>query len=182
MKYKFKIISFTRKLFLWIYFKISPIRCSRFMGVKLGDNCRIYGNGPNMWGTEPFLIEIGNNVFITDKCQFVNHDGGTLIFRNKIPDLEITDRITIGNNVYIGLDTLILPGVKIGDNVIIGAKSLVTKDIPNNSVVGGVPARFIKSTNDYLQKISKKSLKIGHLDRDEKERILKQTFKVNETH
>jgi len=129
MKYKFRIIQIIRKTFLFIYFKINPIACSRLMGVKIGENCKIYGNSLNMWGTEPFLITIGNNVYITNGCKFINHDGVTLILRSKTPDLEITKPIEIKNDVYLGIETIIMPGVTIENNVIVGARSIVTKSI-----------------------------------------------------
>ena len=176
MKYKFKIIQLFRKVILFIYFKINPIACSRFMGVKIGDNCKIYGNSPNMWGTEPFLIRMGNNVHITDGCKFITHDGGTLILRQHTPDLEITAPIEIGSNVYLGIETIVMPGVKISDNVIVGSRSIVTKNIESNSVVAGIPAKFIKTVSDYHTKLKKQSLRIGNLDRDSKEKELKNIF------
>jgi len=176
MKYKYKIIQIIRKCFLYVYFKINPINCSRLMGVKIGENCKIYGNSPSMWGTEPFLITIGNNVFITDGCKFINHDGGTLILRKKTPSLEITAPIFIGNDVYLGIETLIMPGVKIGNNVIVGARSIITKNVEDNSVMVGIPAKKIKSVDEYYENIKNKSLAIGHLDRDQKEKELKKIF------
>lgn len=176
MKYRFRILGFTRKILLFFFFKISPIKCSRFMGVTIGENCRIYGNSPNMWGTEPFLIKIGNNVHITDRCRFITHDGGTLILRKFTPDLEVTAPIKIGNDVYLGEETIIMPGINIHNNVIVGIRSIVTKDIASNSVVAGIPAKKIKTVDDYHEKLKKISLKIGDLSRDKKEKELKKIF------
>tara|TARA_R110002051_G_scaffold265495_4_gene325347 strand:+ start:11065 stop:11517 length:453 start_codon:yes stop_codon:yes gene_type:complete len=147
------------------------------MGVTIGENCRIYGNSPNMWGTEPFLIKIGNNVHITDRCRFITHDGGTLILRKFTPDLEVTAPIKIGNDVYLGEETIIMPGININNNVIVGIRSIVTKDIASNSVVVGIPAKKIKTVDEYHEKLKKISLKIGHLSRDKKEIQLKKIFK-----
>lgn len=177
MKYKYKFIQIVRKIFLFVYFKINPVQCSRFMGVIIGKNCKIYGNSPNMWGTEPFLISIGDNVYITDGCKFINHDGGTLILRKETPNLEITAPIKIGNDVYLGIETIIMPGVIIKDRVIVGARAVITKSIESNSVMVGIPARRIKSVDEYHAEIVKKSLGIGHLDRDAKEKELKRIFK-----
>ena len=88
------------------------------------------------------------NVHITDGVRFLTHDGGTLLYRNIVPDLEITKPIVIGNNVYIGNNVIILPGVNVGNNVIIGAGAVVSKDIPDNSVAVGVPARVIKTASE----------------------------------
>lgn len=60
--------------------------------------------------------------------------------------------IDIGDNVFIGSNTTILYDVRIGTNVIIGAGSLVNKDIPDNSVAAGVPARVIGTFEDFIQK------------------------------
>lgn len=104
--------------------------------------------------------------------KFITHDGGTLLYRNQIPDLEITKPIIVGNNVYIGLDVIILPGVSIGNNVVIGAGAVVTKNIPDNSVVAGVPAKVIKTADEYLKKLQKESLHLGHLKGREKDKAL----------
>lgn len=176
MIYKSRIVRYLYKAYLFIFFKVNPIKCSQAIGVKFGSGCVIYGNNPNMWGTEPFLISFGNNVYITDGCKFVTHDGGTLVLRHIQPDLEITKPIKVGDNVYFGIDCLVMPGVTIGNNVIVAAKSVVTKDIPDNSVVGGIPAKYIKSLDDYYQKIKSESLGIGHLSGDEKVMELKKIF------
>ena len=102
-----------------LYRRLSPEEYARKIGVNIGANPHFYG--PISWGSEPWLITIGNNVHITGECKFINHDGGTLIFRDKIPDLEITKPIVVGDNVYIGEETMILPGAHIGNNVVIGA-------------------------------------------------------------
>lgn len=100
-----------------------------------------------------------------------------MIFRKKISDLEITKPICIGDDVYIGNGVLLLPGVHIGNNVIIGAGAIVTKDIPSNSVAVGVPARVIKTADEYLEKIKKESLHLGHLVGEEKDRALMKYYK-----
>lgn len=100
---------------------------------------------------------------ITEGVRFITHDGGTLLFRDRVPDLEITKPIIVGNNVYIGNNVIILPGVTIGNNVIIGAGVVVSKSIPDNSVAVGNPARVIKTADEYFGKIQKESIHLGHL-------------------
>lgn len=156
--------------------KTNPTKYAKKIGVKMGENVHIYSS--ILWGSEPWLITLGNNVYITDGCKFITHDGGTLILRKHIPDLELTFPIEIKNDVYIGMNTLILPGITIGNNCIVGAGSVVTKDIPDNSVVAGVPAKVIKSTQEYLEQIKKKSLGFGNLSSIEKEKKLKEYYKI----
>lgn len=161
-----------------LYCKINPLGFAKSIGVKLGENVVFYGMKPGTFSTEPWLISIGHNVYITNGCQFITHDGGTLILRKEIADLELTAPIKVGNDVYFGLNVTVLPGVTIGNRCIIGTGSIVTKDIPDNSVVVGSPARVIKTVDDYLEKAKTKSLKLGHLKGREKEIELKKIFNI----
>lgn len=156
--------------------RYQPLKFAKKTGVNFpSGGVHIYGKVS--WGTEPWIITLGHNVHITDGVKFITHDGGVLIFRKKIPDLEITKPICIGDDVYIGNGVLLLPGVHIGNNVIIGAGAIVTKDIPSNSVAVGVPARVIKTADEYLEKIKKESLHLGHLVGEEKDRALMKYYK-----
>jgi len=166
------------KIFLALYKKylqtFQPIRFAKYMGVNFGANLRIYGK--IYWSTEPWIITLGENVHLTDNIYFVTHDGGTLLYRKHIKDLEITKPITIGNDVYVGINTVFLPGVKVGNNVVIGACSVVSRDIPDDSVVAGNPARIIKTSEEYLKKLKRESLHLGHLTGKEKNNALKQYY------
>lgn len=159
-----------------IYSKLFPTKYLDKIGLnyKKG-SLHLYGHVD--FSTEPWIITIGENVYITDGCKFITHDGGTLIFRQYVPDLEITKPITVGDNVYIGNNVIILPGVNIGSNVVIGAGAVVTRDIPDNSLAVGVPARVIKTADEYFEKIQKESLHLGHLKDKEKDEALKKYYK-----
>lgn len=161
-----------------VHLRRDPLGYAKSIEVTLGENVNFYGMTLGMFGTEPWLITIGNNVYITAGCAFLTHDGGTLILRKEVPDLEWTAPIRIGNDVYLGVRTLILPGVTIGNRVIIGAGAVVTRDIPDNSVAVGVPARVVKTVDEYLEQMKKKSLKCGHLKGLEKETVLKKIFGI----
>lgn len=154
--------------------KINPMKYADLVGVNHGKNLHLYGS-PG-WGSEPWLITLGDNVYITNGVKFITHDGGTLVFRHLIPDLEITKPIVVGSNVYFGNNVIVLPGVTIGNNVVIGAGAVVSRDIPDNSVAVGVPARVIKSADEYLEKLKAESLHLGHLKGEEKDRALKEHF------
>jgi acetyltransferase-like isoleucine patch superfamily enzyme len=129
---------------------------SKFLDVKFGDNVRI--TGIPEFNTEPFLITIGNNVTITHGVTFHNHDGGVGVLRLKYPGLDVIKPIKIGNNVFIGSNTTIMPGVEVGNNVVIGASSVVTKNVPDNVVVAGIPAKVIKTIEQYEEKILQDAL------------------------
>jgi acetyltransferase-like isoleucine patch superfamily enzyme len=173
-----RLIGIIRFIFMSIRAKLDPLGYARSIGVRMGENVVFYGISPSMFGSEPWMITLGSNVYITCGVSFITHDGGTLILRKEVPDLEWTAPIAVGTDVYIGVRAMILPGVTIGDRCIIGAGSVVTKDIPDNSVAVGVPARVIKSTDEYLENMKKKSLKCGHLKGEEKAKVLKKIFNI----
>ena len=165
-----------------ILYNMNPVEYAKKLGVRMKDGgatVHIYADPREMFGTEPWCISLGTNVHITTGCLFLTHDGGTLIHRHKVPDLEITNPIKIGNNVYIGARSIIMGGVNIGNGVIVAAGSVVTKDIPDNSVYGGVPARFIKTNDEYFEKIKKESLHVGHLKGAEKDKALRKIINID---
>lgn len=164
-----------RKIYSTIIGKINPVKFAKKIGVNFPDK-QLHLYGKISWGTEPWIITLGKNVHITEGVKFITHDGGTLLFRNQVPDLEITKPITIGDDVYIGNNVILLPGVTIGNKVIIGAGAIVTKDIPDNSVAVGVPARVIKTADEYFEKIQRESLHLGHLKGQEKDKALMEYF------
>ena len=140
-------------------------------GVKIGSNCVIHKNA--IFGTEPYLISIGDNVRITTGVKIITHDGGLWVLRNMGLVDKRSDKVgsvTIGNNVNIGWDAIIMPGVTIGDNVVIGCGSIVTKDVPSNSVAAGVPARVIESIDEYARKNADCIIMTKGLNKEEKKR------------
>ena len=162
------------KLFRKVYAVLNHLGYAKHFGVKMKGRTFIYGNPYKMFSTEPWCVTLGDNVHITNEVVFVCHDGGTLLFRHLVPDLEITKPIRVGNNVFIGTRSIIMPGVTIGDNVIVAAGSLVSRDLPSNGVYGGVPAKLIKPIDEYFRKIQQESLHLGHLKGKEKDRELRK--------
>lgn len=125
-------------------------------GLKLGRDVRVIGK-PD-FGSEPYLIEIGHHVTVSSNVTFVTHDGGTWVFRH-LPEyqgLQRFGRIRVGDNCFIGTRAIILPGVTIGSNCVIGAGSVVTRSVPDNSVVAGSPARYICSYDDYTRRTARR--------------------------
>ena len=94
------------------------------------------------------LITIGDNVTFSKNVMLLAHDASTA----KLIDYTKIGRIDIGNNTFVGANVTVLPGVKIGNNVIIGAGSVVTKDIPDNMVAAGNPAKILLTTGEYKEK------------------------------
>lgn len=170
-----RLFALAKKVYLKIYQRLRPVAFARTVGVNfVPGTLHLYGHVD--WNTEPWLITLGRNVHITDGVKFLTHDGGTLIFRDRVPDLEITKPITVGDNVYIGNNVLLLPGVTVGSDVVIGAGSVVSRDIPDHSVAVGVPVRVIKSTEEYFDKLQRESLHLGHLHGREKDLALRKHF------
>lgn len=117
----------------------------RRQGIRIGENTHILNS--KLDPTHPFLIEIGDNCTLTN-CTVLAHDAST----KKMIGYSKVGEVIIGNNVFIGHGSIILCGVHIGNNVIVGAGSVVTKDVEDNVVVGGNPARIICKYEDYVEK------------------------------
>ncbi len=121
----------------------------RLRGLKCGKNVHIYRSlidlGPG--GRRKDLVEIGDNTTVSFSA-ILTHDASAKVFTGNVK----TGSVKIGKNCFIGYGSIILPGVSIGDDCIIGAGSVVTKDIPQGTVVGGVPARKICSLEELLER------------------------------
>lgn len=149
-------------------------------GVKIGINTTITGSTD--FGSEPYLVQIGDNVCISFGVSFITHDNATKVINNLLNDntFAIYAPIKIGNNCFIGAKTIILPGVTIGNNCIIGAGSIVTKDIENNCVAAGVPCKKIATINEYIEKNANKFLYIRTLEEDERKKYLLNYFNLKD--
>lgn len=158
------------------YYFLRPLQYSISIGVKVGENTKIM---TKYFGTEPYLITIGDNCEITANVSFVTHDGGVWVVRNlynKYKQIDILKPITLYNNIYIGNNTIILPGVEVASDVIIGAGSIVTKSILKSGVYAGIPCKFICSIDDYVVKNKKYFSDTKKLDYYGKMKFCKNKF------
>lgn len=118
-----------------------PLFCTYGYNTTVGDNfflnvnCKLMDSGK---------ITIGNNVFIAPNVCIITEEHAMDV-EQRLAGLEYTHPVTIGDNVWICTGALVLPGVTIGDNCVIGAGSVVTKDIPPNSLAVGNPCRVIRT-------------------------------------
>lgn len=103
----------------------------RRKGAKIGNKCEIYKGAH--FGSEPYLIDIGNHVRINDGVNLITHDGGCWVLRNEksgygkeFENADSFGKIIIENNVHIGTNAIIMPGVRIGENCIIACGAVVT--------------------------------------------------------
>ena len=151
-----------------IYKEIAtPQRWARHLGVKIGTNNLI---GKDHWSSEPYLITIGNNCQLTN-CKIFTH-GGAQIVRHIDPNFDVFGKVTIGDYVYIGTNSLIMPGVAIGSHVLVAAGSVVTKSVPDGVVVGGNPAKIICSLEEYLERNKPYNTETYNLSKKEKRLFL----------
>lgn len=126
----------------------NSIEYLRSRGVQIGENVHLYNT--NIDFGHGFLVSIGNDVTLTG-VTVLAHDAST-----QIPlGVSKVGRVKIGNRVFVGSGTIILPGVSIGDDCVIGAGSVVSKDIPANSVAVGNPISVIGSYTDFVNKHKK---------------------------
>jgi acetyltransferase-like isoleucine patch superfamily enzyme len=144
---------------------------------NLGKNVEIIG-GAN-FGSEPYLITIGDDTTVSFDCAFVTHDAATRVIRH-LPDHDketvIYGPINIGKNCFIGCRSVILPNVTIGDNCIIGAGSVVNQSIPSNTVAAGVPCKPICTLEAYINKHKDDFMYIVSKPFEEKKKILLDKF------
>lgn len=132
----------------------SYISYLRKKGMRIGERTTIFS--PNhciIDETRPWMIEIGDDVQITRGCTILTHGYDWSVLKGVYGNvMGSCGKVRIGNNVFIGMNSTILKGVSIGNNVIIGAGSIINRDIPDNCVVAGNPAKVIMSLEDYYAK------------------------------
>lgn len=149
------------------------LRLLKERGLVIGDGCEVL-NGYE-FGSEPYLVRIGNNVRLAPGVRISTHDGGCWVLRNLYPEQAAADRfgrVVIGDNCHIGMNATIMPGVTIGNNCIVGACAVVTHDIPEGTVVAGVPARPLCTIEQYRDKHLDELIMTKGMTWDEKRRVV----------
>ncbi len=107
--------------------------------------------------TDPYLVRIGNNCALS-ACTLLGHDAVVhIVNREQGLKLDSVGCIDIRDNSFIGHGAIIMPNVRIGPNSVVAAGSVVTKDVPPNTIVGGAPAKAIGSYDEMVERLKKRS-------------------------
>lgn len=130
-------------------------------GAQIGKKVVIFNtDGVFIDNTRPWLLSIGNYVKITKGVVILTHDYSLSTIRRVYGEwIGEGQKTTIGNNVFLGMNSIILMGSTIGDNVIVGAGSVVHGKIPDNVVIAGNPAKIICSLEDHYLRRKQKTVK-----------------------
>lgn len=150
-----RIINFINKiLYPTRYSSDAYIKHMKKIGVKIGEGCYIFEpKSVNIDLYRPYLLKIGNNVVLCANSTILTHDYSHCVLNEKYGrNIGDAKPVKIGDNVFVGIDAMILMGTEIGNNVIIGAKSVVFGKIPDNCVVAGNPAKIICSLDEFYKK------------------------------
>jgi acetyltransferase-like isoleucine patch superfamily enzyme len=147
------------------------LKTLRQMGMRIGEGCRFYSL---KIGSEPWLIRLGDQVCVTPDVSFVTHCANTQ-FQDKYESLTAFGKIDIKHHCFIGVGAILLPNVTIGPYSVVGAGSVVSKDVPPNTVVAGNPARVICSIEEYEKKCVARHIEIP-LDREAAREVLEKHF------
>ena len=172
-------MSFIAQLYNKIMALRNPVKYAQKVGVNILDANDVKLLSAN-FGSEPWLITIGKHVELSGNVVFITHDGATWVFRkgersDRYKNVIRYGKIIIKDNCFIGMNTVILPGITIGPNSIVGAGSTVTKDVPPNSVYAGNPAHYICSVEEYAEKCLRETpeYSVEAYRRNKKEELLR---------
>ena len=155
-------------LFIKVRLKYFPKKAGKYdfnkilkaSGIEVGENTIFYDpNSMSIDRERPWMLKIGDYCKITKGTIILTHDYSRSVVRRFYGEIigEAGETV-IGNNVFIGMNSIILMGTKIGNNVIVGAGSVVSGEIPDNCVIAGNPAKIIRSLEDHYKKRKERSL------------------------
>jgi acetyltransferase-like isoleucine patch superfamily enzyme len=144
------------------------VRYLRRAGSRIGRDCDIATDVAN-FGSEPWLVEIGDRVSVTSGVRLVTHDGSSRLFRDRIPGSSRYGNrfgtIRIHDDSFVGVGAILLPGVSVGPESIVAAGSVVTKSVPPRTVVAGVPARTVCDLDEYVERYRERMVPTTASDR-----------------
>ena len=138
------------------------------LGYRLGGGNFV---ASHFWSSEPYLITVGNHCQITNGVKVFTHGGGGAV-RRLFPNFDTFGKVVIGDYVYLGNNSLVMPGVTIGDNVLVAAGSVVTKSVPSNVVVAGNPAKVICTINEYIERNKQYNINSKGMKPEDKRKLL----------
>ena len=162
-----------------LHARFRPTSYARRAGVKMEGKIAIYGSSYDMFGPEPSLVTLGDNVFISLGARFVSRDEA-LPFLARRPNLEVAAPIKVGNNCFIGYRAIILPGVTIGNDCLVAAGAYVSADVEPGTVVAGNPARAVMTTQAYLKSALANSTGLGAVTGQPKLDAYKEHFGIKQ--
>lgn len=170
------VVRGVRRLWNMYRIKADPIGYCRSIGVQVGEGCWLTWLTEATFGSEPYLVSLGDHVCVASGVRFVTHDGALWVFLQENPGIDAFAPIKVGDNVFIGMNAVIMPGVTIGDDCIVAAGAVVVRDVPPGSIVGGVPGKVLGTVEDYWGKVAPTVVKMRHLDPEQRRDFLERTY------
>lgn len=172
-----KELSYLCRKFAWLHLGFNRCVVNRLFereGAIIGKNVAI---NSNILTSESYLIEIGDNVTISDHVSFVTHDNS---ISKVIPGSgNLFGKIVIGNNCFIGAHSILMYGITLADNVIVASGSVVTKSIKEqNVIIGGNPAKVIGRFDSFGEKNKNKTMRVASLSNEAKKKMLIESDKL----
>ena len=148
----------------------------RESGIAIGDGTHIFSN---IITSEPYLIEIGNNTTISTNVSFITHDASVGAFLGRENKSDLCGRIKIGNNCFIGNNSILLYGISLPDRTLVASGSVVTKSVSEpGCIIGGNPTRLIGRVDDFLEKNKFYFMSLHGKSFEEKKRIILESNKL----
>lgn len=156
-------------LYLFVH-KGDKVSFLRSRGMAIGESCEIMSTIPS-FGSEPYLISIGDRCTISGNAMLITHDGSSRLYRGEIEGNRkfgnLFNKIVVEDDCFIGAGAILLPGVRVAAHSIVAAGAVVCKDVPSRSVVAGNPAKVISSLDETIQKHPLKMIVHDSVNREE---------------